>query len=199
MSWFEGFWRRSKPPNDLRQKPPRLSHVSPAVGLALEFVRESSDAFPPLKSAVGALLAIYNICDNAKGNKERAHELRGEAQSTIIFLAGLFRMFKDNELPKELPTEFEGFLATLQNIVSELAQIQRRKNIFSSILHSREDATVLISAEKRLACANIHIQLTFHKQHTKDLTEVKRLTQNTDSKVDIIQTKQDFMIVILLF
>ncbi|TDL19060.1 hypothetical protein BD410DRAFT_792486 [Rickenella mellea] len=182
------WWPRTppKPPEVTFQEPYNTSSLSSTALLALSFLKESSDVFPPLKSAVAALLRMYVICDSAKGNKECAKELRNEVLQTIDCLSDLFVKDTLTEvLPiRHLRHDFETFFSSCENILDELAGIQQRRHFFSRIIHSKDDERVLTGANKCLTRARNVLQLALLKHQTKMLVENFRLQESTHGKLD---------------
>ncbi|KIM87723.1 hypothetical protein PILCRDRAFT_258860 [Piloderma croceum F 1598] len=81
--------RRLKPPEVTtpRKSPSRRSATASAVTLSLNALKESVDAFPPLKSAVGGVLHILELSRKVKTNKEECQKLSSRVQEMLDQIA----------------------------------------------------------------------------------------------------------------
>ncbi|KAH8797131.1 hypothetical protein DL96DRAFT_1642738 [Flagelloscypha sp. PMI_526] len=96
----------------------------------LRQLKESSDAFPPLKSAVGAVLQIFVLSDDLKYQREAAEELCLRCHRIIGILEAFVISLPSSD-PKLLSPPFlsdlERFDRVLHNILSEMQSLQKKQ------------------------------------------------------------------------
>ncbi|KAJ7277563.1 hypothetical protein C8J57DRAFT_1504395 [Mycena rebaudengoi] len=79
-------WPRIRGRPRAKLKPPnRTSALPDVLWTSLHALKESADAFPPLKSVVGGVVVIWNIAERAKHSKTdaRATLRSGRRRSSI--------------------------------------------------------------------------------------------------------------------
>ncbi|KAJ6577715.1 hypothetical protein B0H19DRAFT_1121163 [Mycena capillaripes] len=77
-------WSIRLPPDKWKPRIKRGSAVCSDIALtSLTALRESADAFPPLKSAVGGVLVLWNTAERVKTSKERAQALSRRAYEVL--------------------------------------------------------------------------------------------------------------------
>ncbi|KAJ7439646.1 hypothetical protein FB451DRAFT_1377819 [Mycena latifolia] len=76
------------PPTVSKPKPPRKDSALPDVlQTSLLALKQSADAFPPLKSAVGGVIAICDIAARAKHSKDDARDIAVRANDILNVVA----------------------------------------------------------------------------------------------------------------
>ncbi|KAK7063424.1 hypothetical protein R3P38DRAFT_2818553 [Favolaschia claudopus] len=88
----------------------------------LEVLERSSDAFPPLKSAVGGVIAIWEITERAKRTKDEILKISSRA-SDIVELIRKVYPDPSARIPDNMRRRIEEFDATLTEIRSQLDDI----------------------------------------------------------------------------
>ncbi|KAJ7030737.1 hypothetical protein C8F04DRAFT_1263642 [Mycena alexandri] len=81
--------RKPPSPTGKLKSPPHRLFVTAAniVFTSLTALKESADAFPPLKSAVGAVLALWEIAERAESSKSDAHDIVLRAKTVLDVIA----------------------------------------------------------------------------------------------------------------
>ncbi|KAJ6577795.1 hypothetical protein B0H19DRAFT_1370877 [Mycena capillaripes] len=108
---------------------------------SLTALRESSDAFPPLKSAVGGVLALWNTAERVKTSKERAQAL---SRRTYEILEALTDAVPDpaNIHPSMLAS-IQRFDDVLREARDAMVPLTKRRRFMASVLSlSRDEATL---------------------------------------------------------
>ncbi|KAJ7055041.1 hypothetical protein C8F01DRAFT_1160803 [Mycena amicta] len=71
-------------PPDPPWSPPTLKTVLDGTRIALELLKESTDAFPPLKSGVGAVLGLWSLAERVDSTSNQVTTLASRASSTLL-------------------------------------------------------------------------------------------------------------------
>jgi len=132
----------------LRCRPRRFSSASCDVTLtSLRALKESADLFPPLKGAVGGVLALWDIVERVKRSKKRARDLRSRAIDVLYALNDAV------EDPVHIPLglrlgvdRFELLLNDICNSMEPLTKPSRR----SWLLHMNRDEDMFETFDRRL-------------------------------------------------
>ncbi|KAJ6548865.1 hypothetical protein B0H19DRAFT_1265656 [Mycena capillaripes] len=117
-------------PNDIITFPtPAQPNVSPpppspiqlpdlvfaATKLALHAIQASTDAFPPLKSVVSAVIVILELSERAKSNKKGCERI---AHRSAQLVQDIWRQTKDFDVA--LPVEVERSVAEIETLFNEI-------------------------------------------------------------------------------
>ncbi|KAJ7138956.1 hypothetical protein C8R46DRAFT_1234186 [Mycena filopes] len=109
--------RRGKPPVKLKATPAATSEtVGDVIQTSLGVVKQSADAFPPLKAVVGGILAALDIRKRVKRSKADADKIAARTQTISAGIAQ----------PVPLQRSIDDFNLHLSDIRSSVEPIARR-------------------------------------------------------------------------
>ncbi|KAJ7721287.1 hypothetical protein B0H16DRAFT_1738330 [Mycena metata] len=120
------------------------------LSTSLVALKESADAFPPLKSAVGGVLAVCEIAHRAKHSKAAARDIALRAKEILEVIADAVPdpsaipppMLHDIErfkfLLNDIRSQMEGMMLT--SVLSRLVRLNRNEDALQSIKARLDDA-----------------------------------------------------------
>ncbi|KAF9042559.1 hypothetical protein BDZ89DRAFT_1034608 [Hymenopellis radicata] len=113
---------------------------------ALKVVKEASDACPPLKAAVGGLLACVNAYQKTAANQEEIEKL----MKSINALASLVgRRLKEMRTTNDSHQRMEKLASDLKNIVNTIAELQA-PGFVARLAKNSVDAGKLVAAYQQV-------------------------------------------------
>ncbi|GLB40767.1 hypothetical protein LshimejAT787_0806380 [Lyophyllum shimeji] len=124
--------------------------VATSADLTKTFVtalRDSADAFPPLKSLAGGVLAVWQTAERAKCSKGRAKALAERCCSLLRIIADAVK--DPNDVPPEMNVNLENFKILLEDIQRALNPLQKQ-NPLKSLAHLNRDQDELDDLNRRL-------------------------------------------------
>jgi len=149
---------------------PFLVLSSDAIRTSLTLLKESTDVFPPLKSAVSGVLAVWDLADRVSTSDEGARVLAwravgildaiynavGEGTSTTISPGLLQDVLKFEELLHEISTAMEAHLKPrwvrrmlrLRKLESQLVRFTSRLDAASEAFKIGSSSRVEVAVEK---------------------------------------------------
>ncbi|TDL21432.1 hypothetical protein BD410DRAFT_305313 [Rickenella mellea] len=180
--------RRLKVQNKSRDEGIRESRRTDAVAaarafapVALSALMQSTDVFPPLKSAVSVLHQIYDTCERMKNNREGADELRMLVESVRD---SLVKMFADEtDICSELCDALIRFDQALTNFLDAVDGVRWRKNRMMRLAYSSRDAETLRTVRQRLDDATKLLMLVVTMHQSKTLHSISKTVDTTGSGV----------------
>jgi len=97
-----------------------------AVGVTLRAVRDSSDVFPPLKSATAAVIIVWEMSKKVKSNKKDCKLLATRAEEIV---RDVCRQTKDygDQLPAEVQNSICQIEQIFQDIVAFMKELEDQK------------------------------------------------------------------------
>lgn len=105
-------------------------HALPLVKDFVAGLRESADAFPPLKSVVGGVLYIWQLAEQVKSNRKQAEALAERAKELVTLVTDLMRLIDNPEnMPPDMCLALELFASTLTEISTFMEQLSHQKGI----------------------------------------------------------------------
>jgi len=134
-----GKWTR--PPATLKQRLKRGSATCSDVAMtSLTALRDSADAFPPLKSAVAGVLVLWQTAERVKTSKKKAKALSHHALRVLEELADAVSSNPSNISPSMLKSirAFEDTVNSIQAVLEPLTK-QRFLVSFSSLNRNEEE------------------------------------------------------------
>ncbi|KAJ7480296.1 hypothetical protein B0H11DRAFT_2025660 [Mycena galericulata] len=153
---------KRKPPQSHSPSQPRSSGPLPdALRTSLLALKESADAFPPLKSAVAGVLAVWEIAERAKHSKSDA---RGIALRTQEILNVVAEAVPDpSVIPASMLQSIERFTVLLDDIQRRMEAIALTGGV-SRVMHLNRNEGVLREINKGLdkAYRNFLVRLSAH-------------------------------------
>ncbi|KAJ7051564.1 hypothetical protein C8F01DRAFT_1174238 [Mycena amicta] len=171
-------WAVRLPPDKWK---PRIKHGSAAFSdialTSLTALRESADAFPPLKSTVGGFLALWNTIERVKTSKQNAKALRLRAYKVLEALTDAVP--DPSNIPPSMLMSIQRFNDVLIEAVNAMEPLTKRRSLLSL---NRDEAT--------LELFNRRLDESFQTFTIAGLTRVE--TQLLAIKADATVTHQTF-------
>ncbi|KAK7051991.1 hypothetical protein R3P38DRAFT_1632886 [Favolaschia claudopus] len=137
--------RRNASPSRARLKVPNA--LPDVLWTSLSALRESSDAFPPLKSAVGGAVAICTIVERTKHSQSDARALALRIKDILDVLADAVP--DGNEIPPTMMSSIAAFSTLLHEIEVYLAKIFSSSKM-SRLIHLNRNENVLMEYKAQL-------------------------------------------------
>ncbi|KAF8491421.1 hypothetical protein JB92DRAFT_2835613 [Gautieria morchelliformis] len=147
-----------------RLKQPNVQHASDLCAAAittLRALRDSADAFPPLKSATGGVLHLMELCDTVKANREECLALARRAEEI------LYRINDVVPDPTKIPpslldriSDFARSMEPIQEYMEALNGDRRFKNRLKRYIRHREDQDKISGLNQNLDRAFHAFQMT---------------------------------------
>ncbi|KAJ6577774.1 hypothetical protein B0H19DRAFT_1062353 [Mycena capillaripes] len=144
-------WSIRLPPDKWK---PRINRGSAAAACSdiaftsLTALRESADAFPPLKSAVGGVLALWNTAERVKTSKERAQALSRRAYEVLEALTDAVP--DPTNIHPSMLVSIQRFDDVLREARDAIAPLTKRRRLVSSVLSLNRDEATLELFNRRL-------------------------------------------------
>ncbi|KAF8480661.1 hypothetical protein JB92DRAFT_1756380 [Gautieria morchelliformis] len=154
--------RRLKQPNnrpayDDDSMPPADSTLRTAAMVTLTALRDSSDAFPPLKSVTGGLLHLIELSETAKGNREGCRALAMRAKEILLVLDDVVP--NPTKIPPDVLDRISDFTRSLEPIEAYMKSLQGRKWL-DRVIHHRKDQDKITELKQNLDRAFQEFQMT---------------------------------------
>ncbi|TDL16270.1 hypothetical protein BD410DRAFT_642783 [Rickenella mellea] len=154
--------------------------------VALTALMQSADVFPPLKSAVGFLLQVHDICERMKCNREGADELRIRVESIRDYVADAFQDEKD--VGSELYSTLIRFDQSLTNLLIAVDRIRWRRSRVLRFAHAVQDAESLGCVKERLDDSTKLLMLIITMHHVKALRSISTTVDKTELSVARVES-----------
>jgi len=192
--------KRRRPGKDPPHAPPgvgiidRSPKLSAADGLntSLRALKESPDAFPPLKSVVGGALAIYDIAQRVSRSKRTAKDLADRTIQTLYILAE--NVPDATAISPDMLnniSRFEVVLNDLHAALERLALQGRWKRLFH--LNSNEGELDVFKQRLEVACQAFTIGSTMRIERTVAVVQSEVMTSRTATLVQIETSSRIFL------
>ncbi|KAJ7196316.1 hypothetical protein B0H12DRAFT_1082042 [Mycena haematopus] len=156
-----------------------------AVRTSLELVNGSADACPPLKSVVGAVVALCNLAERIAACDENAEML---AWRSVAIIDTIYNSIDPNDA---IPTHFlDGFLQ-FEQLVNEIRTAMEaitKKKRFLRVLHLRRSESELDKFTKRLDSA---AEVFMIRSVTVQTMSVARIEDKVDNVAAVASTIQN--------
>ncbi|KAJ7266380.1 hypothetical protein B0H12DRAFT_159313 [Mycena haematopus] len=127
-----------------------LALSSDAIWMFLVALRESTDVFPPLKSAVGAVLAVWDLADRISAYDKHAQALAWRAASILYAMNSATRARSAGPISQgmlDAVLQFEGILCEICAAMEHEAQLKLGPLRRVLGLQRRESRLVRFSAQ----------------------------------------------------
>ncbi|KAJ7779007.1 hypothetical protein B0H16DRAFT_802385 [Mycena metata] len=98
------------------------------ISTSLVALKESADAFPPLKSAVGGVLAVWDVAQRAKHSKADAHAIALRTQTILDMMADALP--DPSAIPPAMLSSIERFTLLLDEICTSMEVLTRSSGVF---------------------------------------------------------------------
>jgi hypothetical protein len=131
-----------------RRKPRDRTPVAiSAVMITLTALKESADAFPPLKGAVAGVLHIVDLSQKVKSNKDDCQKLASRVQEILDKIA--LAVPDATYISPDLLARIDEFTKTLADIECFMERLCRVKVILRLLRHKEHEGSI-ISFNRRL-------------------------------------------------
>jgi len=166
-----------------RRKPPEA--LSATLSLALTALKESADAFPPLKGAVGAVVHIRDLRLKVRSNQEEFDKLISRVEMILEEVADAVP--DPAQIPPDLLGRIEAFTTVVAHIGCLMESKSRRKAVLRLLSH-REDEAII---------SDIHRQLDNLESQFNNISLIKleiamaTLAENQEARLEQIIQKEE--------
>ncbi|KAF7343304.1 hypothetical protein MVEN_01762700 [Mycena venus] len=126
---------------------PSAAAVPDLLSTALVALKESADAFPPLKSAVGGVLAVTDIAQRAKHSKSDALDIAHRTQGILNVIADAVP--DPSTISTPMLQSIERFTMLLDEISAAMEPIALSGSI-SRIVHLHRNERMILDIKARL-------------------------------------------------
>jgi len=119
-----------------------------ATGVALRAIRDSADAFPPLKSTAAGMLIVWGAIEKVKSNKKDCRRL---AQRATSIVNDIWRQTKDYGV--DLPVECQQSVEEIEKIIHGIVDLMKKlekQGLFHKYAHQDENKACIDKAAKLL-------------------------------------------------
>ncbi|KAJ7750789.1 hypothetical protein B0H16DRAFT_1887664 [Mycena metata] len=118
------------------------------VSTSLVALKESADAFPPLKSAVGAVLALWEIAERAENCKSDAHDIVLRAKTVLDNIADAVP--NPSSIPEAMRRSIDCLTALLNDEICASMKTIVLSDRFSRVVRLKRNEHMLRSIRTRL-------------------------------------------------
>ncbi|KAJ7843345.1 hypothetical protein B0H14DRAFT_3868592 [Mycena olivaceomarginata] len=165
-------WSIRLPPDKWK---PRIRHGSAACSdialTSLTALRESADAFPPLKSAVGGVLALWNTAERVKTSKKKAQALSRRAYEVLEALTDAVP--DPLNIPPSMLVSIQRFDDVVREACDAMNPLTERRRFVSSVLSLNRDEATLELFSRRLDESFQTVTIAGLTQMQTQLLEIK--------------------------
>jgi len=159
-----------------RLKPPEAT--TPTISLALTALKETADAFPPLKSAVGGVIHVLDLAQRVKSNKEECRKLASRAEGILDKIAVAV---PDATCISPDLLRIDEFTRTLDDIKCFMTPLCHESVMKRIVLH-KERESLLIEFNRRLDDALKSFMLI-------STIKIEMLVSQQGARLDILSTQ----------
>ncbi|KAJ7166619.1 hypothetical protein C8R46DRAFT_1094918 [Mycena filopes] len=183
-------WGRKQPPAPTALQvssasSPKPSALPDVLSTSLLALKESADAFPPLKSAVGGVLAVWDIAKRAKRCKSDAADIAKRTEDILCLIADAVP--DPSAIPSPMLKSIEGFTFILNDICTTMEKILLARSI-SRVVHLNSTERTLREIKSKLDDAYRDFlaasALRMEVQQAEIAVEHKALAVQTHTAVD---------------
>ncbi|KAF8178358.1 hypothetical protein K438DRAFT_1844414 [Mycena galopus ATCC 62051] len=149
-----------------------------ATKVALNAIQASTDAFPPLKSGVSAVIVLLEMSEKIKSNKKGCEHIADRSAQIVQDIWKQTKNF-DVALPAEVVQSIVQIEKYKENILERLARQDRNKHQIEEYGRLLEEAMLHFSFNLELSLHRLHVQFvaTDRKRHTAVLA-VSRMSES---------------------
>ncbi|KAI0026735.1 hypothetical protein K488DRAFT_91964 [Vararia minispora EC-137] len=135
------------------------------VLVGLEALKESADAFPPLKAAVGGLVFFVQLSSQMSSNRA---EMRGVYERIEEIEDSLIRAVPDiNSLSPAQASAIEAFDIAVQRICADM-ELLAKQTKFVRFIRARKHGDALAGFMGRLSAAEVAFSVSVSSDHLSD-------------------------------
>ncbi|KAJ7098826.1 hypothetical protein C8R44DRAFT_988677 [Mycena epipterygia] len=190
-------------PSRARKRPPpclqaaRSPSHSDILQTSLLALKESADAFPPLKSAVGGVVSIWDIAERAKHSKAEARDI---ARRTQVILDVVADAVPDGSaIPTPMVESIERFTLLLDEIQRTLEAVALSRTL-SRVCHLKRNEHLLTDMKGRLddayrdfmAASTLRLEIKQERTHStlvvlgEDVRKVSAVANELVPQISIV-------------
>ncbi|KAG5650632.1 hypothetical protein H0H81_011529 [Sphagnurus paluster] len=92
----------------------------------LSALKKSSDAFPPLKSAAGAILSVWDVAERANRHRKKARRLASQCSDMLQSLPSTSLHQQHCDICKRMPSKIKGVLQNINAALEKLDGLERQ-------------------------------------------------------------------------
>lgn len=169
--------------------------------IGLTALKESADAFPPLKSTVSGILHIIELSQKVKSNKENCQKLAWRVQEILDKIA--VAVPDATCIPSDLTLRIDEFTRTLGEIELFMESLCRVK-VFKRCLRHKEREDTFLEFNQRLdnviksfmLISTVKIEILMSQQGTR-LQALSDKSDNVEHRLEDILQKQQVTLNVL--
>jgi len=162
---------------------PKTADSLAAAGTILRAVRDTTDVFPPLKSAAGTVITLIEMSQKVKSNKKDCKHL---ARRTAEIFQDIYRQTKDySELPSEVQSSIDQIERIFDDILAFMKQLENQKFVAQ---YSRQDdnKSRISDYTRRLDEAIIHFGVNLQISVLRLHAETSSIMKSTFLELDVV-------------
>ncbi|KAJ7018279.1 hypothetical protein C8F04DRAFT_1328405 [Mycena alexandri] len=162
------------------------------ISTSLVALKESADVFPPLKSAVGGVLAVWDVAQRAKHSKADAHTIALGTQTILDIVANALP--DPSAIPPAMLLSIERFTLLLCEICASMEVLTRTTHIYR-VVHLNRNEGLLQGIKDRLneACRDFLAALTLRVEAQQATLAVVHADQHLQTHI-AVQKMADIMV-----
>ncbi|KAF8063617.1 hypothetical protein FPV67DRAFT_254813 [Lyophyllum atratum] len=163
---------------------PRTSATSADIArTCLVALNESADAFPPLRSVTGGVLAVWNAAERAKTAQKKARAIANRCYEILGILAD--STADPSNISSEMGASIHTFTILLEDICREMEPLQKRSRRFF-VLHLNRHADELDGFGQRLDAAHQSFMLAAALRTEKIQFDIRCDVAGVSDKLELI-------------
>ncbi|KAF7358537.1 hypothetical protein MVEN_00904600 [Mycena venus] len=144
-------WSIRIPPDKWKPRINRSSNACSDIALtSLKALRDSADAFPPLKSVASGVLVLWDTTERVKTSKERAQALSRRAVEVFEALRAAVPESSNIHPSESMLISIQHFDDLLREIQDAIDPLTKRRRLMSSVLSLNRDEATLELFNRRL-------------------------------------------------
>ncbi|KAJ6552457.1 hypothetical protein DFH09DRAFT_1366309 [Mycena vulgaris] len=155
-----------------------------ATKVTLNAIQASTDAFPPLKSVVSAVIVVLELSEKAKSNKKGCAHI---AERSAQLVQNIWRQTKDFNLA--LPAEVEKSVAQIEKLFKEIEEFfegLKTENVLERFARQDRNKSQIEEYGRLLDEAMLHfsinLELGMHRLHMESAAAVLAASRMTESE-----------------
>ncbi|KAF7347328.1 hypothetical protein MVEN_01488300 [Mycena venus] len=140
-----------------------------ATKVTLKAIQASTDAFPPLKSVVSAVIVVLELSQQVKSNKKECEHI---AKRSTQLVQNILRQTKDFDVA--LPAEVEESVVQIEKLFDEIEKFfeeLKKENVWERFAHQDRNKSQVDEYGRLLDEAMLHfsinLELSMHRLHVE--------------------------------
>ncbi|KAJ7138947.1 hypothetical protein C8R46DRAFT_1136582 [Mycena filopes] len=160
--------------------PTQTHNLSDVLWTSLRALQESSDAFPPLKSAVGGVMALWDVAQRAKHSKADARGLALRAQEILEVIADAVP--DPSTITPAMLLSIERFTILLDDSTHAVESIAFASSV-SRVMHLNRNEQTLQHIQRRLDDA--HADFLLASTVRLEIQQAALALKQEETRVDV--------------